>query len=186
MTEGKSRNMQRRYQQLIKTNVGTVVSILSFSESLFCRLSYFISFFYSGSSSPEIPWGFLLLGWCRYSLGPLTVHRSFQPPAEVFLVGISLKGSPSYLLGSEDLFFFHFVIHSGPTSNGDLRGRHLQCPIWVEGMDTTGCCLVPQGDYSWHWLITTPVPHSPRHDASHLVLGGLVLLRIKLSWASRT
>jgi hypothetical protein len=33
-------------------------------------------------------------------------------------------------------------------------------------------------DRSQHRLSTTPVPHSPWHDASHLGLGGLVLLRI--------
>jgi hypothetical protein len=32
-------------------------------------------------------------------LGPLMVHWNFQPPAEVFLIGISLDGSPSSFLG---------------------------------------------------------------------------------------
>jgi hypothetical protein len=73
--------------------------------------------------------------------GPLKVHRSFQPPVEVLLIGISLKGSPSSLFGPEDRFF-HFGIHSGPTSNGDLRGRHPQRPIGMESIDTTGFCLV--------------------------------------------
>jgi hypothetical protein len=48
----------------------------------------------------------------------------------------------------------------------------------VEGTDTTECCLVPQEDRLQHWLLTTPVPCSPWHDASHLGLGGLVLLRM--------
>jgi hypothetical protein len=43
-------------------------------------------------------------------------------------------------------------------------------------MNTTGCCLVLRGDCSRHWVITTPGPHSPPHDASHLGLDGLVLL----------
>jgi hypothetical protein len=30
-------------------------------------------------------------------MGSLTVHRNFQPPAEIFFVGISLKWSPSIL-----------------------------------------------------------------------------------------
>jgi hypothetical protein len=49
----------------------------------------------------------------------------------------------------------------------------------VEGISTTGCCLVPRGDRSRHWLFTTPVPCNPRHDASHLGLGSLDLLKIK-------
>jgi hypothetical protein len=56
-------------------------------------------------------------------------------------------------------------------SNGDLNGCHPQHPIWVEVINTTGCC---------------PVPRSPRHNASHLGLGGLVLLRIEHSRASKT
>jgi hypothetical protein len=48
----------------------------------------------------------------------------------------------------------------------------------VEGINTTGCYLVPRGDRSRHRLNSTPVPWSHRHDASHLGLGGLVLLRI--------
>jgi hypothetical protein len=51
-------------------------------------------------------------------------------------------------------------------------GHQLQSPIRVEGINTTGCCLVPRGDRSRKLLITTPVPCSPRHDASHLGLGG--------------
>jgi hypothetical protein len=53
--------------------------------------------------------------------------------------------------------------------------------VRVEVMNTTGCCLVPRGDRLRHWLIKTPVPRSPRHDASHLGLGGLVLLNNTLT-----
>jgi hypothetical protein len=48
-------------------------------------------------------------------------------------------------------------------------------------MNTTGCLLVLRGDSSRHWLITTPVPRSPPHDASHLGLGGLVLINNTLT-----
>jgi hypothetical protein len=36
-------------------------------------------------------------------------HRSFEIPAEVFLVGISLEGSPFAFLGPEDSFFVVLV-----------------------------------------------------------------------------
>jgi hypothetical protein len=52
--------------------------------------------------------------------------------------------------------------------NGDLRGHHPQNPIWVEGIDTMGCRLVPQGDHSQHWLVYTPLPCSPWHNFSWL------------------
>jgi hypothetical protein len=55
--------------------------------------------------------------------------------------------NPSGLLGRGDPFF---KLHGGPVSNVDLKGRHLKRPIWVEGINTTGCCLVPQGDLSRH------------------------------------
>jgi hypothetical protein len=87
-----------------------------------------------------------------------------------------LGENPSYFLGPSDF---------GPTSNGDIKGHHPQRPIRVEGINITGCCPVPRGDRSRHQLITTPVSCSPRHDASHLGLGGLVLLKIKPLRASR-
>jgi hypothetical protein len=43
MTQEKGQNMQRYHQQLIRTNVDTVVSILPLSELLLCRLSHYIS-----------------------------------------------------------------------------------------------------------------------------------------------
>jgi hypothetical protein len=83
---------------------------------------------------------------CWLQPGPLPVQQSFQPPAEVFLVGISLMGNPSAFLGSDDRIFF--CLHSGLTSYGDLKDCHPQCPILVEGINTVGCCLLPQGDRS--------------------------------------
>jgi hypothetical protein len=47
--------------------------------------------------------------------GHFALHRSFQPPAEVFLLGISLKGTPSYLLGPEDRSFSFLVPIFGET-----------------------------------------------------------------------
>jgi hypothetical protein len=82
---------------------------------------------------------------CWLQPGHLAVHQSFQPPAEIFLVGMCLEGSPCYLLGPEDRFFGGGS-HFGPMSNGELSGQHPQCPIQVEGIDTKGCCLVPRGD----------------------------------------
>jgi hypothetical protein len=92
--------------------------------------------------------------------------------------------NPSSFLGPSDRFFP--AVHIGPTSNGDLKGRHPERPIRVEGMSTTGCCPVSRGDRSRHWLISTPVPCSPRHDASHLGFGGVGLLKVEPSRASWT
>jgi hypothetical protein len=77
----------------------------------------------------------------------LTGALELPAPAEVFLLGFSLKGSPSASLRPEDQLFC-FGFHSGPTSSGDLKGCHPQHPLRVEGVNTIGCCLVPQGDHS--------------------------------------
>jgi hypothetical protein len=129
-------------------------------------------FLTSGSSLPlvEAPTACSLI-----ATGPLTVRRSFQPPAEGLLVESPCMGVPLFLKVLWTSFIDRFGIHFGATSIGDLNGHHPQCPIRVEGMYITGCCLVSRGDRSRHWLFTTPVPRSPWHDALHFGLGDLVL-----------
>jgi hypothetical protein len=38
------------------------------------------------------------------------------------------------------------VVHISPTRTEELNSHHLQIPMWMEGIDTMGCCLVPQRD----------------------------------------
>jgi hypothetical protein len=59
-----------------------------------------------------------------------------------------LRGNPSSLLDPEDRHKYNGVLSGAPR------------------------------DRSRHRLSTTPVPHSPWHDASHRGLGGLAMLRI--------
>ena len=51
------------------------------------------------------------------------------------------------------------------------NSRHLQSPLWVEGINTTGCCWCPK-EIVDDTAITIPVSCSPRHDALHHGLGG--------------
>jgi hypothetical protein len=87
-----------------------------------------------------------------------------------------LKASPSFLSDPEDCVFFNFWFTFLSHEYWGVDGHHPQRPILVEGIYTTGCYLVPR-DRSRNWQLTTPVPRSPRHDASHLGLGGSVILK---------
>jgi hypothetical protein len=72
----------------------------------------------------------------------LMVHSISRPPADVFLVGISLEGSPSFFLVLKTSFL-SFGVHLQSHEYMGLNGRHPYSSIRVAGINTTGCCLVP-------------------------------------------
>jgi hypothetical protein len=41
-------------------------------------------------------------------------------------------------------------INFGSQEKWGKYSRHLQCPVWVEDINTSGCCLVSWGDCQWH------------------------------------
>jgi hypothetical protein len=50
-----------------------------------------------------------------------------------------------------------------------MRGKchHWQSPVWVQGINKTGCCPMPWGGHSWHYHLH---PCSPWHYTSHLYI----------------
>jgi hypothetical protein len=76
-------------------------------------------------------------------------------------LSLSLK---AFLPVKESLFllqsfwpgFSSLVSPYGPTSKGDLKNPHLQRPIWVDGRNTVGCCLVLWGS-NFHPSATQPL-----------------------------
>jgi hypothetical protein len=56
---------------------------------------------------------------------------------------LQLKPSP--------LFSCKFLmVHISPSRTGELNSHYQQSPMWVKGIHTMGCCLVPQRDNLRH------------------------------------
>jgi hypothetical protein len=73
------------------------------------------------------------------------VHQSNQPTTEELLVENPLEGSLSFRV-LQTIFIFLVSIFDLVREEG-LRCRHPHCLIWMVGMNTTGSCLIPQGDH---------------------------------------
>jgi hypothetical protein len=105
------------------------------------------------------------------------MHRSFQPPAEVRISHSDPLKGVHLLFWIRKTIFFIFGLHSGPTSNGVKRSPPAE-PHTGGKHEYNGVLPgAPRGSFTTLANFHS-VPRSPRHDASHLGLGGLVLMRL--------
>jgi hypothetical protein len=83
-----------------------------------------------------VGWYCQLHWWYARTSVSLRTVRIFNTLKEALHFGGHLVGFSHFLCNS-------VLYHVSPTTIGELKSHYLQSPIWVEGMHTTGCCLVP-------------------------------------------
>jgi hypothetical protein len=80
---------------------------------------------------------------CVTQTSYVALHYQRSQPVQVWSKPSSNKGH--FTLEAKTVSRLYLLSHNSPTSNGEIS-HNPHSPIWVEGINTTGCCLVPQGD----------------------------------------